>query len=68
MQCQSRRGPTCSHTHIFEDGDMGIQSNCDYNIANIFKDLNSHIMVKKFIIAIPLKKLEATSRRFEKQD
>ena len=37
-------------------------------IGNIYKDLNSHIVVGKSILAIPYKPLETRSMCFEKQD
>ena len=57
-----------SHTHIFKRWRHDKLVKFWYNIPNIYKDLNSHVALRKFIIAIPYKTLEEKSVHYEKQD
>ena len=59
---------SCSHTHIFKRWRHDKLVKFSYNIPNIYKDLNSHVAMRIFIIAIPYKTLEEKSIHYEKQD
>jgi len=65
---ESRCGLFAATPIFFEHGDMQISLIVIQYIANIYKDLNSHIVVGKSILAIPYKPLETRSMCFEKQD